>query len=70
VVLNLEGAFELAQINSKKVAAFERTYGYIGGSKALKGEPHERDWDGISPAGRRGSKASRGCETLWAKQTE
>jgi hypothetical protein len=33
-------------------------------SKASKGEPHERDRDGISSAGLGGSKAARGCETL------
>jgi hypothetical protein len=31
-----------------------------GGSKASKGEPHERDQDEISLAGREGSKASKG----------
>ena len=38
-----------------------------GGRKASKGKPHERDWDEISPAGREGSKASRGCKTPRAK---
>jgi len=35
----------------------------FGGTKASKGEPHERIRDGISPAGREGSKASKGCES-------
>jgi len=35
-----------------------------GRSKTSKGEPQERDRDGISPGGAAGSKASRGSETL------
>jgi hypothetical protein len=46
--------------NSKRDAAFERAHGTTRGSKASQGEPHERNRDEISPAGREGSKASRG----------
>jgi hypothetical protein len=46
--------------NSTRVAALETTYGTVGGNKAPKGKPHERDRDEISPAGRGGSKASGG----------
>jgi hypothetical protein len=56
-----------AGANFMREAAFERTYGAAWGSKAPKGEPHERDWDETSPAGCGGSKASRGCETLRAQ---
>jgi hypothetical protein len=47
-------------MNSRKAAALERAYGTKERSKASKGEPHERNQDGISLAGRGGSKASRG----------
>jgi hypothetical protein len=56
------------QDNPKREATFERTHGTIKGSKASKGKPHEWHRDEISSAGRGGSKASRGCETLRAKQ--
>ena len=38
-----------------------------GGSQCLEGKPQERDRDETSSAGRAGSKASRGCETLRAQ---
>jgi hypothetical protein len=58
---------EVSISNSRRAAAFERAYGTRRGIKTLKGGPHERDQDGISLAGRGGSKASRGCETLRAQ---
>jgi hypothetical protein len=41
-----------------------------GRMKASKGQPHGRDRDETSPAGRGGSKASRGCETLRAQRNQ
>jgi hypothetical protein len=49
-----------AGTNLRRVAALERAYGTVGGKKASKGQPHERDRDETSPAGRGGSKASGG----------
>jgi hypothetical protein len=49
-----------AGINLRRVAASERAYGTVRGVKASEDQPHERDRDGTSPAGRGGSKASRG----------
>jgi hypothetical protein len=41
-----------------------------GRMKASKGEPQGRVRDEISPIGRAGSKASRGCETLRAQHNQ
>jgi len=49
-----------AGMKPRRVAALERAYGTVGGTKASKGQPHERDRDETSPAGRGGSKASGG----------
>jgi hypothetical protein len=48
------------RVNRMRGAALERAFGSAWRTKTAKGEAHERDRDGTSPAGRGGSKASRG----------